>query len=79
MGRTRQVDLGRKAYLTDGQWDRIKGHFPDLVMTSAGGRPPHSSRACREVILFVLLTGCPWEYLPDYSSSCVTCWRRFNE
>ena len=48
-------------------------------MTSAGGRPPHSSRACLEGILFVLLTGCPWDYLPDCYPSCVTCWRRFNE
>ncbi|WP_092057275.1 transposase [Planctomicrobium piriforme] len=44
-----------------------------------GGGPPHSNPKCLEGILFVLVTGCQWEKLPDCVPLPSTCWRRFDE
>jgi transposase len=44
------------------------------------GRRPRNNRNCLEGILFVLLTGIPWEYLPAQFGCCgMTCWRRLRD
>ena len=79
MGRTRKINLVGKTYLPDSQWDRIRDWFPAPPPRPRGGRPPHPHRECLEGILFVLVTGCQWEKLPDDYPSPSTCWRRFDE
>lgn len=46
-----------------------------------GGRPRISDRAALTGILFVLITGTPWEYLPPElgCGSGMTCWRRLRD
>ncbi len=67
----------RKAYrsdLTDAQWKRIKPLLPKPKWT---GRKPVDDREVLNGILYVLATGCPWEYLPhDIKASYQTCHRR---
>lgn len=67
----------RKPYpsdLTDAQWKRIKPLLPKSKRT---GRKPVDDREVMNGILYVLATGCPWEYLPhDIPASCQTCHRR---
>ncbi len=67
----------RKAYrsdLTDAQWKRIKPLLPTPKWT---GRKPVDDREVINGILYVLATGCPWEYLPhDIQASYQTCHRR---
>jgi transposase len=70
----------RKAYrcdLTDAQWKRIKPLLPKPKWT---GRTPVDDREVINGILYVLATGCPWEYLPhDINASYQTCHRRLLE
>lgn len=70
----------RKAYrsdLTDAQWERIKPLLPKPKWT---GRKPVDDREVINGILYVLATGCPWEYLPhDIRASYQTCHRRLLE
>ena len=79
MASTRKIELTGYTYLSDDQWDRISRMFPEPQDHPHGGRPFHSSRACLEGILYVLLTGCQWSKLPKCFPSPSTCWRRFDE
>ncbi len=79
MGRTRKVDVSDDKHLTDKIWNKIGHMIPEPEISEAGGRPPHSSRACLAGILFVLITGCQWQNLPKNYPSGSTCWRRFEE
>lgn len=67
-----------KPQLSDEQWFLIEDLFPDPVMSSAGGRPPHPNRACFEGILFVLFSGCRWKDLPGDFPSKSVCHQRFK-
>jgi transposase len=67
----------RKPYrsdLTDAQWNRIKHLLPKPKLR---GRSRVDDREVINGILYVLTTGCPWEYLPhDIQASHQTCHRR---
>lgn len=69
--------MQRKPYrsdLTDAQWQRIKPLLPKPKRT---GRPKEDDREIINGILYVLVTGCSWEYLPhDIGASYQTCHRR---
>src|SRR5579871_3050338 len=54
---------------------------PDDTPKPKGGRPPVPNRAVLTGILFVLLTGIQWEYLPKEMGcgSGMTCWRRLRD
>jgi transposase len=69
--------LPRRPYrsdLTDLQWQRIKPLLPKKAGT---GRPKVDDREVINGILYVLVTGCSWEYLPhDIGASYQTCHRR---
>lgn len=66
----------RKPYpsdLTDAQWKFI---VPLLPPPAATGRPRADEREIINGILYVLTTGCSWEYLPhDIAATWQTCHR----
>jgi transposase len=70
-----------KPLLPDALWERIKSHIPPEPPKPKGGRPRIPDRAALAGILFVLRTGCPWEYLPAElgCGSGMTCWRRLRD
>ena len=70
-----------KPLLTDELWLRIEPLLPAPKPRPQGGRPPVPDRAALTGILFVLRTGCPWEYLPQEMGcgSGMTCWRRLRD
>jgi transposase len=41
-----------------------------------GGRPRVGARKCLEGVLWVLITGAHWKFLPERNPSSTTCWRR---
>ncbi len=63
--------------LTDAQWEFIKPLLPPDADT---GRPRNDEREVINGILYVLTTGCGWEYLPHHiGTSWRTCHRRLRE
>jgi len=66
-----------KLLLTDELWERIKPLLPPEPPKPKGGRPRVPDRQALTGILFVLRSGCPWEYLPEeMGCGCgMTCWR----
>jgi len=71
-----------KPVLDDQLWAVIAPILPpDDLPKPKGGRPPIPNRATLTGILFVLLTGIPWEYLPKEMGcgSGMTCWRRLRD
>jgi len=70
-----------KPLLIDALWERIRPLIPPEPLKPKGGRPRVSDRACLVGILFILKSGCPWEYLPREMGcgSGMTCWRRLRD
>lgn len=70
-----------KPLLPDALWERIQPLLPPQPPKPDGGRPRVPDRAALTGILFVLKTGCPWEYLPqELGCGCgMTCWRRLRD
>lgn len=70
-----------KPLVSDELWERIRPLLPAEPPKPKGGRPQVPDRACLTGILFVLKTGCPWEYLPQEMGcgSGMTCWRRLRD
>ena len=70
----------RKPYpsdLTDAQWQFIQPLLPPEADT---GRPRNDAREVINGILYLLTTGCGWEYLPhDIATAWRTCHRRLLE
>lgn len=70
-----------KPLLPVGLWAIVEPLFPPEPPKPHGGRPRVSNRQALTGILFVLRTGCPWEYLPQElgCGSGMTCWRRLRD
>ena len=70
-----------KPLVTDELWEIVQPLLPPEPPKPKGGRPRVPDRACLSGILFVLLTGIPWEYLPQEMNcgSGMTCWRRLRD
>jgi len=70
-----------KSLLPDGLWAIIEPLLPAEPSRPKGGRPRVANRQTLTGILFVLRTGCPWEYLPQElgCGSGMTCWRRLRD
>jgi transposase len=61
--------------LTDKQWVFIHPLLPPPART---GRPRADDRRTIEGILYVLITGCPWQDLPREYGAPTTVWRRLK-
>ena len=70
-----------KPLLAEELWERIEPLLPPDRAKPKSGRPRVSNRQALMGILFVLRTGCPWEYLPKElgCGSGMTCWRRLRD
>ena len=70
-----------KALVSDELWAIVEPLIPVKPRrTRHPGRRPRDNRRCLEGILFVLITGIPWEYLPaQFGCSGMTCWRRLRD
>lgn len=69
-----------KPLLDDALWELIEPHLPRRAPQKTG-RPRVTDRAALTGIIFVLISGCPWEYLPQEMGcgSGMTCWRRLRD
>lgn len=66
----------------DELWAIIRPHIPVKPRRRHHpGRKPLPDRACLTGILFVLMSGIPWEMLPqEMGCGCgMTCWRRLRD
>jgi transposase len=70
-----------KQIVSDELWAVIEPLLPEQPPRPKGGRPPISDRKVLTGILFVLMTGLPWELLPPEMGcgSGMTCWRRLRD
>ncbi len=70
-----------KPLVPDALWAAIAPLLPPARPKPQGGRPPVSDRAALTGILFVLMSGIPWEMLPAEMGcgSGMTCWRRLRD
>ena len=70
-----------KEILPNALWQKIQPLLPKEGPKPKGGRPRLSDKAALTGILFVLITGIPWEYLPKEMGcgSGMTCWRRLRD
>jgi transposase len=70
-----------KELLPDDLLAEIVALIPPDRPRPRGGRPPVAARDALRGIMFVLITGIPWEYLPREFAGCsgMTCWRRLRD
>ena len=70
-----------KPIVSDELWAVIEPLLPPRKPRPKGGRPPLPDRAVLTGILFILMTGTPWEMLPREMGcgSGMTCWRRLRD
>ena len=70
-----------KPLVSDELWDLVAPLLPPESPKPKGGRPRLSDRDALRGILFVLMTGIPWEMLPQEMGcgSGMTCWRRLRD
>ena len=71
-----------KQLVSDELWTIIEPYIPIRPRRKRNpGRKPVPDRACLTGILFVLMSGIPWEMLPQEMGcgSGMTCWRRLRD
>jgi len=71
-----------KQLVSDTLWTIIEPHIPVRQRRKCHtGRKPLPDRACLTGVVFVLLSGVPWEMLPQEMGcgSGMTCWRRLRD
>ena len=68
----------RRYELTDGEWERIKGYFPEKE-AGTRGRPPKPPREVLNGIIWIARSGAPWRDLPERFGPWETVYTRFRE
>ena len=70
-----------KPLVSDDLWAAIEPLLPAERPKPKGGRPRLPDRAALTGILFVLISGIPWERLPaEMGCGCgMSCWRRLRD
>jgi transposase len=65
----------------DALWAVVAPHLPPEPPKPKGGRPRVDDRRAFTGIVFVLVSGLPWEMLPHEVAGCsgMTCWRRLRD
>ena len=64
--------------LTDAQWEKIRGFFPDRYHHGGRGHPWKDHRPLVNGILWHLHTGAPWPDTPERYGPWPTVYDRFN-
>ena len=72
----RLKDIARE--LPEEIWEVFEPLLPKVVWVG-NGRPPCSNRDCLHGVLYILVTGIPWEMMPKGFPSYKTCLKRFKE
>ena len=60
-------------------WEVFEQLLPKVVW-KGNGRPPYSNRDCLHGVLYVLVTGIPWEMMPKgfpCYKTCLNCFRQW--
>jgi transposase len=66
--------------LSDGQWEQIRGHFPEeSIPDDRPGRKPIPARRVLDAVLWILNTGAQWHMLPQSYPNYKTVHRRFQQ
>ena len=66
--------------LTNGQWERIREHFPEEnIAADRPGRKPVPTRQVLEAVLWILNTGAQWHMLPQGYPNYKTVHRCFQQ
>jgi transposase len=66
--------------ITDGQWERIRSHFPEESPEwDKRGPKPVPARRILEAVLWILKTGAQWHMLPQSFANYKTVHRRFQQ
>jgi len=68
----------RRYELTDWEWDRIKGYFPEKEGGSPG-RPPKPARDVMNAIIWLARSGAPWRDLPERYGPWETIYTRYRD
>lgn len=70
-----------KPLVSDDLWAAIEPLLPPEQPKPKGGRPRLADRAALTGIVFVLVSGIPWERLPaEMGCGCgMSCWRRLGD
>jgi len=68
----------RRYELTDEEWERIKGYFPEKI-PGTPGRPPKSHRLITNGIVWIARSGAPWRDMPERYGPWETAYTRFRE
>ena len=84
MSQDRKLICTKEELVPDDLWDLVSSLLPaehPKGKGSKGGRPRVDDRAALSGIVYVLLTGIGWEYLPKELGfgSGMTCWRRLRD
>lgn len=71
----------KRALISQKLWQDLEPLVPVCKPSPKGGRPRCDDRAAFNGILFILMTGIPWEDLPRELGfgSGMTCWRRLRQ
>ena len=73
--------LMKRTLISQKLWQELEPLVPAAKLSPKGGRPRLDDCAAFNGILFVLMTGIPWEELPQELGfgSGMTCWRRLRQ
>ena len=71
-----EMTAQRRYELTDDEWERIKGYFPERE-AGQKGRPRNEDRPILNGILWIVRSGAAWRDLPERYGAWSTVYSRF--
>lgn len=71
-----EMTAQRRYELTDEEWERIKGYFPERE-AGQKGRPRNEDRPILNGILWAVRSGAAWKDLPEWYGAWSTVYSRF--
>ena len=73
-----EMTAQRRYELTDDEWERIKGYFPERE-AGQKGRPRNEDRPILNGILWIVRSGAAWRDLPERYGAWSTVYSRFAQ